>query len=163
MTVVTPEHDKLTAELNEKRGDILADFIDYLGLIDVRFGKYPVRCEAASEGDESCEEEHPFREHGDYFHCDPENLLPVGGESVFSKWIAGFYGIDLRGVTCAAWSDEPVARPVAPVKVRTCRTGKNAVRCRCKVDEDNDCITCGERVWTYDDIPEHNCPEGFKQ
>lgn len=91
----TPEHDKLRAERALPREDVLADFIDYLGMLGVRFGKYPTPCD--KYGEDGCDEEHPFDEGGDYvYHTDPDELRPVGGERVFSEWIAGFYDIDYK-------------------------------------------------------------------
>lgn len=68
---------------------------------------------------------------------------------------------DLRAL--GFWKDEATVRPVAPVKIRICKSNESRPRCSCKMDDDNDCITCGERVWIYDEVPEHNCPPGFKR
>lgn len=57
------------------------------------------------------------------------------------------------------------ARAGRTAKVRVCRTKSVArSRCSCKADDDNDCITCGERVWSHiGQDEEHNCAPGFKQ
>ena len=110
MTVPTPEHDKLTKALAAPRADILADFIDYLGSLDVRFGSYPKPCASyeqfEEDGKDECEDGYTigedvysgghWTEGGEAFHANPEKLYPVGGERVFSQWIAGFYGIDYK-------------------------------------------------------------------
>lgn len=106
-----PEHDKLMKATAEPRGGVLADFIDFLTAKGIHFGVYPQPCESFSiselEDSDTCDS--GFALEGSYwgdgahwwvnhvpYHGNPEVLMPVGGDSVYSQWIAEFYGIDYK-------------------------------------------------------------------